>query len=50
MEEDGCRCLIGWVAYHDYAERSVGVDTREGRYGDVLIRTCLHCGRLWLHY
>jgi hypothetical protein len=28
----------------------VGVDRRDGRFGDVSLLTCGRCGRLWLHY
>jgi hypothetical protein len=30
--------------------RDIGVDTTNGRYGDVTIRRCRLCGRHWLHY
>jgi hypothetical protein len=34
----------------DFEERDIGVDTAKGRYGDVAIETCRHCGSLWLTY
>ena len=42
--------LTGWIDYRDFAERVVGVDTQDGRFGEVSILTCRRCGRLRLHY
>ncbi len=50
MAEGECQCMAGWVYYRDFEERIVGVDTQEGRFGDVSICTCRHCGQHWLHY
>jgi hypothetical protein len=50
MADAECRCLAGWTHYSDFDERPVGVDTLEGRFGDVSIHTCRRCGQRWLHY
>jgi len=48
---DDCRCLQVPGALTEYEDiRYVGVDDRYGRYADVTIKCCIHCGRLWLHY
>jgi hypothetical protein len=28
----------------------VGIDETNGRYGEVTLKQCTHCGRYWLHY
>ena len=49
MANDECPCLGGHV-FSTSEQRFVGVDTQEGRFGEVSIWTCRHCGRPWLHY
>jgi len=45
-----CRCARPPFLYTDYDSRPVGIDTTNGRYGEVTIETCRHCGALWLRY
>jgi hypothetical protein len=45
-----CRCLTPPFSYADFDSRPVGTDTTNGRYGEVTIETCRHCGQHWLHY
>jgi hypothetical protein len=45
-----CRCLTPPLHYANYRDRVVGTDPTKGRFGEVKVRTCVHCGRLWLHY
>jgi hypothetical protein len=45
-----CRCFNPPFNYRDYDESPVGVDTTNGRYGRVTLKTCKHCGTKWLHY
>lgn len=33
-----------------FDERGVGVDTQQGRFGDVTVLRCRRCGQHWLHY
>jgi len=46
--ERGCGCLK--IGPRDYELAEVGVDETNGRYGEVTLRTCRGCGRIWLHY
>ncbi|MBI5513831.1 MAG: hypothetical protein HY909_08690 [Deltaproteobacteria bacterium] len=45
-----CRCLHPPFHHSDYTETWVGVDPTHGRYGEVTLETCRHCGRVWLRY
>jgi len=45
-----CHCTTPPLHYSDYVSRPIGVDETNGRFGDVSIETCRHCGRLWLKY
>jgi hypothetical protein len=46
-----CPCLQSAQGYLNYLDiRSVGVDPTQHRYGEVTVKQCKHCGRLWLHY
>src|SRR5262245_62183010 len=45
-----CRCMTPPLDFRDYDKTFVGVDETHGRYGDVTIERCKHCGALWLHY
>ncbi len=51
MVEQPCPCLDAPLASDQYeVVAHLGVDTTHGRYGEVTIRRCRHCGRWWLHY
>lgn len=44
-------CLDEPMASDHYEEvGDIGVDTTNGRYGNVTVRQCRLCGRYWLHY
>ena len=46
-----CACLSEPQTFDNYEQvRFVGIDTTHGRFGEVSIRQCRICGRLWLHY
>jgi len=45
-----CACMTPPFNYKDFDKHAVGVDTAKGRYGEVAIETCHHCGSLWLTY
>jgi hypothetical protein len=45
---DNCECLR--FGPNDSDDEDIGVDTTNGRYGDVSVSTCRHCGRRWLFY
>jgi hypothetical protein len=45
-----CTCLTPPFSVRDFSDNLVGVDTKNGRFGDVSIQTCRHCGSTWLHY
>ncbi|HVC80457.1 MAG TPA: hypothetical protein VNL35_08175 [Chloroflexota bacterium] len=42
--------MAGRIDYRDFEEHVIGVDTRDGRFGEVSIHTCRWCGQRWLHY
>jgi hypothetical protein len=45
-----CRCHTPPFDYRDYLAEPVGIDETNGRFGDVTVETCRHCGTLWLNY
>lgn len=45
-----CPCLTGHHYHADFDERMVGVDGQSGRFGEVSLQVCRHCGRSWLRY
>jgi hypothetical protein len=51
MTDSNCLCLNAPLPYDQYAAiRFIGVDETEGRFGEVSLKQCKHCGRYWLHY
>jgi hypothetical protein len=48
--EGRCRCETPPLDYRDFERRELGVDEADGRYADVAIERCRHCGRDWLRY
>lgn len=48
---DACPCQEEPQPFTHYDEvRAIGTDETNGRFGDVTLRRCNHCGCLWLHY
>jgi hypothetical protein len=45
-----CRCATPPLDHRDYERKELGVDSARGRFGDVAIERCRHCGQAWLHY
>ncbi|MDR2452600.1 MAG: hypothetical protein LBE85_12760 [Candidatus Accumulibacter sp.] len=45
-----CRCFNPPFDYQDYDTSPVGTDMTNGRYGEVTLKTCKHCGTIWLNY
>jgi hypothetical protein len=45
-----CRCFSPPFDFRDFDAEPVGVDQTNGRFGDVSIETCKHCGTRWLRY
>ncbi|TWD77222.1 hypothetical protein FB547_110184 [Variovorax beijingensis] len=45
-----CPCHSPPFHYLSFKSAPVGVDETEGRYGDVSVETCVHCGQKWLRY
>jgi len=45
-----CTCMT--PPFNDWKSKStmIGIDTKNGRYGDVFIHTCKKCGSKWLVY
>jgi hypothetical protein len=38
------------IDYRDFDTDNVGVDNGKGRFADVTVDRCKHCGRQWLNY
>jgi hypothetical protein len=45
-----CRCFKPPLLHSDFSSEYLGVDATNGRFADVSIETCIHCGRRWLKY
>jgi len=45
-----CRCRQPPFDFKDFVRKDIGVDTNRGRFGDVAVERCVHCGSLWLTY
>ncbi|MDJ1492743.1 hypothetical protein QNI19_07355 [Cytophagaceae bacterium DM2B3-1] len=50
IPEAKCKCFIPPFYFKDYTETYLGQDNTHGRYADVTLCTCIHCGTKWLHY
>lgn len=49
--DPSCPCLYAPLASDQYKVVAyLGIDPTHGRYGEVTIRACRHCGCWWLHY
>ena len=50
-DNKSCKCLNKPLSFDDYDEvRRLGVDSTNGRYGEVNLWRCKRCGRYWLRY
>lgn len=38
------------IHYTTYESRPLGIDDTNGRYADVTLNTCVHCGKVWVKY
>ena len=45
-----CRCETPPFDYRDFQSTPVGIDETNGRFAEVSIETCRHCGTKWLRY
>jgi hypothetical protein len=45
-----CRCATPPYDHRDFYRTEIGVDEARGRFGDVAVDRCRHCGGVWLHY
>jgi hypothetical protein len=46
-----CLCFKPPLNYSDFDQRNLkGYDETDGRFGEVSIETCKHCGTKWLRY
>ena len=45
-----CICETLPLNHTNYTTQVIGVDQREGRFGEVEIKKCRHCQRSWLRY
>lgn len=45
-----CECENPKANYLTFDSEFIGVDDKNGRYGEVSIKSCKKCGSKWLHY
>ena len=47
-----CKCieLSELPHYTDYESTELGIDPADGRFAEVSLQRCVHCGRVWLRY
>ena len=51
MNEQACVCLNEPMPFQAYQTvKFIGIDTTNGRFGEVNLWQCRKCGRCWLHY
>jgi len=47
---DACRCNTPPIDHRDFESRELGIDETRGRFAEVGIERCRHCGQHWLRY
>jgi hypothetical protein len=47
---ESCTCFEPESFRDDFQRTVLGVDAKEGRFGEVSLDRCRQCGRVWLHY
>lgn len=50
MPQGNCLCLNPTARYTVFTATELGIDKARGRYGDVALLECRHCGAKWLRY
>ncbi|GAB3714299.1 hypothetical protein GCM10027592_53990 [Spirosoma flavus] len=50
LPESSCQCHKPPILYSDYTTTFVGVDETNGRFADVAVEICRHCGTAWITY
>jgi len=45
-----CPCMTPPIDHRDFVKTELGMDQTQGRFADVAIDRCKHCGALWLVY
>ena len=45
-----CKCYFPPIYYGDYHISFLGIDKTNGRFAEVTIETCVHCGTKWIKY
>jgi hypothetical protein len=45
-----CRCYSPPFRQNDFLSTPLGIDKTNGRFGEVSVETCAHCGKTWLRY
>jgi hypothetical protein len=49
-QENNCACLRPPFNSKNFESTHIGIDSTNGRFGEVDIHKCKQCKRLWLHY
>ncbi len=50
VRDAACRCLRPPLTHTDFERHAVGVDETGGRFAEVAVECCRHCGQWWLEY
>jgi len=50
IQNSSCECQNPKANYLVFDSKEIGIDHKNGRYGEVSIKTCKKCGSKWLHY
>lgn len=50
MTPSDCICHKPPFSYLNYDTIELGIDKTNGRFGEVNLQTCKHCGTQWLNY
>lgn len=50
MNENDCACMDPQAGFREFTASHLGVDDAGGRYAEVSLWECRHCGAKWLHY
>ena len=50
IPETPCKCFIPPLSYTDFKKAFWGVDKTNGRFAEITVQVCVHCGTKWLNY
>ncbi len=50
MNTENCKCHNPPILSSNFTKNFIGIDTKNGRFGEVTIENCKYCNSKWLHY